>query len=333
MDQRLIEITAWINAFTNGQITITPLAGDASFRRYFRVLANNQTFVAMDAPPERESTASFVAIAKAYAEQGIKVPTILNMDSQRGFLLLSDLGDDLYFTKLNSTNADKLYRIALNNLLLVQDCKMTSMGPLPSFNKDFMTQQLQLFPHWFLQNYLQLDLDTHTAHQLQTIFEKFILLAQQQPQVGVHRDYHSRNLLCLPDDQVGVLDFQDAMVGPITYDIVSLLRDCYLTWPLDQLEIWLKYIYETIRYQHSEYQFSFAEFYYWFDWCSLYRHLRILGTFARLYLRDKKSRYLNDMPRILDYVKTVCGRYPELASLQDLFINQITIKINGLTPV
>lgn len=321
LDQRLIALTQWTTKIlSTTDFNIIPITGDASFRRYFRVQLFNQTFIAMDAPPEKENVLPFIAIASAFANLNIRVPHIHASDIQQGFMLLSDLGDDLYLNVLNPSNVDKLYNCALNTLERIQTCAIDIPNwPLPFFNAEHIHSELQLFPDWFLTKHLELTLTPEWQNLLVESFNVLIQSATKQPQVCIHRDYHSRNLLVLPDEDVGVLDFQDAMLGPITYDLVSLLRDCYIAWPIAQVEQWVFTFYENLKDNHSIKTASFEEFLRWFDLMGLQRHIKVLGIFARLSHRDNKHNHLSHTPRILDYVLTVCEKYPELKPLHQFF--------------
>lgn len=313
MDYRLQLLTSWArNSLKNEQAQIVPLAGDASFRRYFRAHTPQKTYVLMDAPPERESISGFLAIANAYTDSGIVAPSIINFDETQGFILMSDLGDDLLLGVLNFENADRLYTTALETLAIIQTCHQTTLGNLPRYDESFILRELQLLPEWFLEKHLQISYTPAIRGLFEKLFQNFATMMTQQPQVGVHRDYHSRNLLWLPSQKIGVLDFQDAVIGPIGYDPASLLRDCYINWPETKVEQWLRFYYEILNPK----DFSFAQLTEWFDWCSLQRHLRVLGTFSRLNLRDQKPQYLESLPRMLNYILLVCDRYPDLKDLK-----------------
>lgn len=315
LDHRHNALQYWITqTLKNTSFELTPLAGDASFRRYFRVQLADRTLVAMDAPPDRENSRPFVAIATAFAQQGIQVPEILASDLNQGFILLSDFGDHLYLNLLNANNVDLLYEKALNVLPRIQACQQNITDwPLSHFNEAAIQRELALFPEWFLCKHLNF---TTTASVEKLLTDTFSLLTQsaiEQPQLCVHRDYHSRNLLLLEDGGVGVLDFQDAVWGPITYDLVSILRDCYIAWPQQQVEKWALNFYEQINLKkHSQEQFLR-----WFDFMGIQRHVKVLGIFSRLCHRDNKPNYLNDLPRIMNYLLEACEKYSELKSFRN----------------
>ena len=330
LDQRLSALQQWIiKILSTTDFNIIPITGDASFRRYFRVQLSHQTFIAMDAPPEKENILPFIAIATAFANLTIHVPHIHASDTQQGFMLLSDLGDDLYLNVLNPDNVDHLYNRALNTLECIQTCTVNIPNwPLPFFNVEHIYSELQLFPDWFLTKHLELTLTPELQNLLVESFNVLIQSATEQPQVCIHRDYHSRNLLVLPDEAVGVLDFQDAMLGPITYDLVSLLRDCYIAWPITQVEQWVFTFYEKLKAKSLIKTVGFEEFLRWFDLMGLQRHIKVLGIFARLSYRDNKHNHLSNTSRILNYVLIVSEKYAELKSLHQFFNTIISERLS-----
>ncbi len=315
--QRQQALELWLEKILpEKKLTISKLAGDASFRRYFRIQDGDQTYIAMDAPPEKEDSKAFLAIAQSFSQHGLHVPEILATDLKQGFLLLSDLGDRLYLTELTAENADVLYEQALAVIPQIQECQTVSNWELPHFGEKIIVAELQLFIHWFLQKHLGLELNQAVQTMLAQTFNQLIQIANAQPQVCVHRDYHSRNLLCLNNQRVGVLDFQDAAWGPITYDAVSLLRDCYIAWAPSQVRSWTLQFFNRYRDSNQLKEYSADQFLYWFDFVGVQRHLKVLGIFARLYHRDGKSLYLNDIPRILNYLLQVSENHVELSPLR-----------------
>jgi len=278
-----------------------PMQGDASFRRYFRLMSGENSYVVMDASAERDCIMPYATIAAALQETGVLVPEIIAKDSEKGFMLISDLGNRLYLNELSTDNADRLYKMALDALSQFQ----TSQKVLPAFDQAFMQRELDEFNHWFLESYLKLSFNASEKKILQETFTLLTTSAAQQTQVFMHRDYHSGNLMVLPNS-IGILDFQDACRGPITYDLVSLLRDCYIAWPDEKVRSWVWYFYEK-QNPHV----SFDEFLQWFDWMGMQRHMKALFIFARKYLRDGTPRYLTHIPRVLNYMVNVSGRYPE----------------------
>lgn len=321
-DIRLDQLHEWsIKELKTSAIQLKPLAGDASFRRYFRLHLTERTLIAMDAPPQQENMHPFVAIAQAFAKLDINVPHILACNLEHGFMLLDDLGDHLYLNLLNSQNVDMLYEKAFDALLRIQTCQQNiPEWTLPHFDQRHIQRELDLFPEWFLTKHLKLTIDSELQKILDKTCSTLINSALEQPQVCVHRDYHSRNLLLVEDTHVGVLDFQDAVWGPITYDLVSLLRDCYIDWPREKVEQWALQF-----HNHALKKNSPQLFLKWFDLMGIQRHLKVLGIFARLCYRDNKPNYLNDIPRILNYVLTVSENYPELAPLRNFLKSTVTL--------
>ncbi len=306
MHERENALKEWLSTtINNSDYILTPLAGDASFRRYFRLKFNGLNYVVMDAPPEKEDLGPFIHVAKTLAQADVLTPDILAINKEQGFLLLSDFGDELLLEKLNTQSADAYYHQAMDTLLKIQECPITD-PLLPSFDKAFMLKEMNLCPEWFFTSYLKLDLDEEDSLLIQKTMEWIADEVSQQPLVFIHRDYHSRNLM-LVSNQLGVIDFQDAMRGPITYDLVSLLKDCYISWSREQVIEWASYFYEHSAAAHM---YSLNEFIRAFDLCGLQRHLKVLGVFCRLYLRDNKPGYLKDLP--LKYVLECCEIYKEL---------------------
>jgi len=301
--------------------SLVTVSGDASFRRYFRTaeLSSGQTLIAVDAPADKEDSRPFVAIAQAWLEHGVHVPEVLAADFDLGFMLLSDLGDDLYLPQLEA-HADTLYQAAMGELVRIQQSAAPHDYELPAYDAEKLKQEMQLCPDWFFRQLLGLELDAKEAECLEHVFSKLIDSALAQPQVCVHRDYHSRNLMTLASGHVGVLDFQDAVVGPITYDLVSLLRDCYISWSDENEEKWLgDYLQLALMnnlWQQNDVP-SYEIFKHWFDWMGLQRHIKCVGIFSRLYLRDGKASYLQDIPRTFAYLKKVCEQYPEFSEFND----------------
>lgn len=303
------------------QFKFHPMKGDASFRRYYRVQVPDGTYVAMDAPPELENCVPYVAIANALHNIGVHTPDIIVSDLQQGFLLLSDFGNRLYLNILTTDNAKILYLRALDSLATIQSCKHVDGWTIPVFTFQFMRQELELFKEWFLQKHLQLELTRDFELRLSDCFDFLANSAAQQKQVFMHRDFISTNLMELPDEGVGVLDFQDAFIGPVTYDLVSLLRDCYLAWPESLVtELALEY-YRKLNLLDV----GADEFLRWFDLMGLQRHLKALLTFARKFHRDNNSHYLQHIPRTLEYIAKISVRYPECKALQELILDQVLI--------
>ena len=295
------------------------MAGDASFRRYLRVRdTRGKTWVVMDASPSKEGVAAFVQISSLLSRAGTYVPAVEASDLDAGFLLLTDLGDDLYLTLLDTNSADSLYAEALRALVRMQQC--VPVQELPVYTSALLHQEMMLFPDWFFREhlgYLPSDSDE------QVLMDAFALLgdsAREQPYAFVHRDYHCRNLLRCREG-LGVLDFQDAVNGPLTYDLVSLLRDVYVEWPPPRVEMWAERYRQMARTSGLLVDDDRQKFQRWFDLMGLQRHLKVAGIFARLCYRDGKTAYLASLPLTLRYLMDVAARYPELSSLAALIEN------------
>ncbi|RUQ33218.1 MAG: aminoglycoside phosphotransferase [Candidatus Competibacteraceae bacterium] len=297
---------------------MAPASSDASFRRYFRVWYDDQTRIVMDAPPDKEDCRPFVAIAQALRGLGLNAPTVLDGDFDQGLLLLTDLGSRQYLAELNDHSVPGLYGDALEALARLQTSGDPDSALLPAYDAALLHREMDLFRDWFLGRLLALELSAAEQHTLDQTFAALSANALEQPQVWVHRDYHSRNLMVTDPDNPGVLDFQDAVVGAVTYDLVSLLRDCYIAWPRPQVETWALDHRARLRALGMIGLDDADQFLRWFDLMGVQRHLKAVGIFARLNLRDGKPGYLGDIPRTLGYVLAVAERYPELAGLRDL---------------
>lgn len=313
-DDRLTQAIDWLkNAWDAPLENISLLQGDASFRRYFRAVFNNQHAILMDAPPAKESCASFVAIAHCLRDCGINAPIIYVADIKQGFLLLSDFGDELLLNHLNNETMQHHYTLAMNDLLVMQRCKGVRNWQLPYFNWPGYIDRMHDFEHWYCDQHLGLTLTASEQLMLNDTYALLLADAIKQPRVFVHRDYHSRNLMICSDTQLGNLDFQDAEWGPITYDLISLLKDCYIDWPIEQVHAMaLQYQQQLIKTGLLDMDDP-KQFIQWLDWVGLMRHIRCTGLFARLKYRDNKPNYLQYHPRLLNYMTTVCDQYPALA--------------------
>lgn len=310
------QLEAWLQqALSNQPFTLTTASADASFRRYFRIHIANRTLIAMDAPPPQEDCRPFVRIAKLLLAAGLNVPEILAEDVEQGFLLLSDLGDTTYLSVLNAETAPRLYGDAAQALVKMQ--LASQPDALPPYDEALLTREMQLFPDWYLAKHLNVTLNDAQAAVLK---QTFALLNQNilaQAKVTVHRDYHSRNLMVC-NNNPGVLDFQDAVYGPITYDLVSLLKDAYIAWDEEQIIDWAARYWQSAKKAGLPVSLDFGEFYRDFEWMGAQRHIKVLGIFARLYHRDGKDGYLKDMPLVMEYLRKVCGRYVELKPMLKL---------------
>lgn len=296
---------------------LEPASSDASFRRYFRLCFEDRTLIAMDAPPPQEDCAPFVAIARALAEIGVHVPEILEQDLERGFVLMSDLGTRLYLSELNDANVERLYGDALGALVPLQVCGPGS-ARIPPYDEALLRREMALFDDWYLARHLQFEPTPTQGKALARVYDVLVANALEQPQVCVHRDYHSRNLLVTAENNPGVLDFQDAVMGPVTYDVVSLLRDCYIAWPRARVEDWALGYHDLALHSGILREEDPERFLRWFDLMGVQRHLKASGIFARLNYRDGKPGYLGDIPRTLGYVREVAARYDSLAPLGEL---------------
>lgn len=301
-------------------VTLTPLGGDAGFRRYLRVNCE-PTLLAVDAPVETEDSAAFVAIARYLRDQGVHSPGVVAFDLEHGFLLVEDFGDSLYSQELEADrqSAGQLYAEAMMTLLRLQQCPVVTipaadgcgLHTLPDYTQHRLRQEMALFHEWFIAQLLGYELSDEEQSILDSLYSQLEAAALQQPQVWVHRDYHSRNLIYRAGQAPGVIDFQDAVRGPITYDLVSLLRDCYVRWSPEQVRQW------ALAYGDMAVEVGLMApvtqqgFLRWFDLMGLQRHLKVLGVFARLHLRDGKDGYLKDLPLVIRYVIEVVQSYPE----------------------
>ncbi len=311
---RKSQLEAWLKQVLPAQqYTLTTASADASFRRYFRVHLLDLTLIAMDAPPPQEDCRPFVRIAKLLLEAGLNVPKIVAEDVEHGFLLLSDLGDTTYLSQLNQDNASRLYADAADALIKLQLASKPDV--LPPYDEALLTRELNLFPDWYISKHLGIALEAKQDAALRAVFEMLNKNILAQGQVYVHRDYHSRNLMITQENNPGVLDFQDAVHGAITYDLVSLLKDAYIRWDEEQIIDWTVRFWEKARKAGLPVPQDFGQFYRDFEWMGAQRHIKVLGIFARLYHRDGKDGYLKDMPLVMEYLRKACGRYVELRPL------------------
>jgi len=295
---------------------VEPASSDASFRRYFRAFCKGGTFVIMDAPPGKEDVRPYLKVTRLLESLVIHVPHVHEADVDNGLLLLEDLGVTQYLQRLNAgDDPDRLYGDALFALAEIQTRGAAAARELPPYDREALARELALMPDWFCRQHLQLTLTDGENQIIAAAFEFLIVEALSQPAVFVHRDFHSRNLMVLEERNPGVIDFQDALRGPIGYDLVSLLKDCYIGWPRERVEQWVTGYRNLLRSLGGPGGGDAREFLRWFDLIGLQRHIKVLGIFARLWYRDGKSGYLRDLPLTLEYVRDTCWRYPELADL------------------
>ena len=317
MTERLRQLERWLRqACGLSGFSVEPASADASFRRYFRVSTDDgATLVAMDAPPDKEDSRPFILIAERLAAAGLHAPRVHVGDPELGFLLLEDLGNRAYLDCRDDGSADELYGDAIAALLRMQ--RNTGTEDLPSYDRAMLMREMQLFPDWLLSRHLGLTLDDSERAMLDGAFETLIDNALDQPRVFVHRDYHSRNLMLAEQDNPGIIDFQDAVFGPVTYDLVSLLRDCYIAWPRRRLDKWVKGYFDAASKASLIDGVDEKTFRTWFDLMGVQRHLKAAGIFARLYHRDDKPGYLADIPRTLGYIVDVGKTHAATTGLAD----------------
>jgi aminoglycoside/choline kinase family phosphotransferase len=313
---RLDELQQWVSgALGAPRVELERASEDASFRRYFRIRVADRSWIAMDAPPEREDCKPFVKVAQLLRDAGVHAPEVIAQDIGRGFLLLSDLGTTTYLEALDEITADALFEDAIGALIKWQ--LASKPGVLPPYDEALLRRELELFPEWYMGRHLGAAPDAAQRSALDALFAKLVAASLAQPGVYVHRDYMPRNLM-VSEPNPGVLDFQDAVFGPITYDVVSLFRDAFISWPEERVLHWSARYWERAKKAGLPVRGDFGAFYRDFEWMGLQRHLKVLGIFARIHYRDGKPRYLDDTPRFLAYARPVAQRYAELAPLAKL---------------
>jgi aminoglycoside/choline kinase family phosphotransferase len=327
--ERIEQLKNWLNSELDfSEYTLEPASSDASFRRYFRVVHAGESLVVMDAPPAQEDTRPFVQVSGMLAGLGLNVPQVIDENPQLGFLLLSDLGTTPYLEVLNDETVERLYGDALGALATIQACTPPS-APLPAYDRTLLLNEMQLCREWLIGKHLGLSLTGQQSAMLDGVFDLLADSALQQPQVCVHRDYHSRNLMLTETNNPGILDFQDAVIGPLTYDLVSLLRDCYIAWPHERVEDWALG-YQTLALQSGVLQAQQddpQQFLRWFDLMGIQRHLKAAGIFARLNHRDGKPGYLGDIPRTLGYVVEVAARHDDLGDFGEFIDSAVLARL------
>jgi len=317
VDRRLEQLREWLSAqIAADSFTLAPASADASFRRYFRVTADSRTWIAMDAPPEHEDCRAFVRIAALMRNAGLNTPEVLAQDIGGGFLLLSDLGTTTYLGALNDATCDDLFRDAVDALLKLQCASCP--GVLPLYDEALLRRELNLFSQWYIARHLGLEPGGAMQIALAETVDMLVKNNLSQPVVYVHRDFMPRNLM-VTEPNPGVIDFQDAVFGPITYDVVSLFRDAFLSWQEARVLDWTVRYWEKAKHAGLPVNPDFSAFYRDFEWMGLQRHLKVLGIFARIWYRDGKPGYLEDTPRFVGYARAVCERYRELTPLAKLF--------------
>jgi aminoglycoside/choline kinase family phosphotransferase len=313
--ERNKQIQDWLAAQLPGRtFTLAPASADASFRSYLRIsLADGETCILMDAPPAHEDVRPWLQVQQLFQAAGAQVPAVLAQDLEQGFLLLSDLGATTYLAALQSgSDADALYRAAIDTLILIQ--RASRPGSLPPYDRALLLRELNLFPDWYIDKHVAIGFGNEQRNALAAVFDRILAVNLAEPQVYVHRDYHSRNLMVC-GDAPGVIDFQDAVYGPISYDLVSLFKDAYVAWDEERTLDWLVRYWEKAKKAGLPVRADFGEFFRDYEWMGVQRHIKVLGIFARLYHRDGKDGYLKDMPLVAQYLRAACTRYGELTPL------------------
>ena len=323
---RIEQIHDWLRAqFPERAFTLAPASNDASFRSYLRVkfggdvankAAAGETLIVMDAPPPHEDVRPWLHVQQLFHAAGARVPDVLAEDRERGFLLIADLGATTYLAALEHGEADPLYRTAIDTLIDIQ--RHSRPDTLPAYDRTLLLRELNLFPDWYIERHLPINFGNEQRNILAAVFEKILAVNLAEPRVYVHRDYHSRNLMvsaAQEDPRPGVIDFQDAVYGPLSYDLVSLLKDAYIEWDEERALDWLARYWEKARQIGLPVSADFGAFFRAYEWMGVQRHLKVLGIFARLCHRDGKDGYLKDMPLVAKYLRAACARYGELTPL------------------
>ncbi|QQX81210.1 phosphotransferase [Shewanella sp. KX20019] len=327
-DPRFLQLNAWLNQYFSANVSPELISGDASFRRYFRVTLDSVSYIVVDSPPKLVPITPFVQIAESYSRCDIPVPKVFSGDAEQGFMLLSDLGDVQLLSVLNPSNLKHYYQQALLLLNNIAKVTATEHAALPIYDDEFVLRELNIFSQWLAVHHLGLSID-EVRVQTDKVFQILTDNVKQQPQVGMHRDYHSRNIM-LQDNELKVIDFQDAVIGPVTYDAVSLLRDCYIRWPEEQVnELMLIHYEQAIAAQLLPVDVSFARYQRWFDLMGLQRHIKAAGIFARLNYRDGKPAYMADIPLTLEYIRDIARRYPELSVFSQWIASVVIPAVRG----
>ncbi|MEW5755077.1 MAG: phosphotransferase [Pseudomonadota bacterium] len=316
---RFSQLQSWAqNVLSCAQLDIQPASSDASFRRYFRLTHGDRSYIVMDAPPSHEDVRPFLQVMDLFRPSGMHVPELYAQDIDNGFLLLGDFGSTHYLAALNRETVERLYGDAMDALLRLQT-RCAGAGVLPPYDEALLRREMALFTDWFLGRHYGVSLSARDSAIIERAYTRLVENALAQPRVCVHRDYHSRNLMVVAGNNPGVLDFQDAVFGPVTYDLASLLRDCYIRWPDQDIYRWVEAYYREAKDTGIvPRDVAFETFKRWFDLMGMQRHLKAIGIFARLNHRDHKPGYLQDIPRTLGYVLSVAGDYPEFADFADL---------------
>ena len=320
-EKRLALLTEWAKKLYSSSIEIEKASSDASFRSYYRILSNNDTKIIMDAPPEKEPLSPFLDITKRLSKANINVPEIFELDEDLGFILMSDLGKTKYLDKLNDETVYCLYTDAMDTIHKMQT--EVDASNLKNFDSKELITEMDLFKDWFLKKHLNHNFDNEGLNNIQECFDSLVKIILEIPTTFVHRDFHSRNLMITDSNNPGVLDYQDALIGPITYDAVSLLKDCYVNWDKKLITEMLSTYYKKIKADYNNIEFD--EFSFWFDVVGLQRHFKAIGIFSRLNYRDNKITFMEDIPRTYKYVDEVVNKYTELISVKEM-LNDMGVK-------
>jgi aminoglycoside/choline kinase family phosphotransferase len=321
MDARETALRDWASALS-GYGEWATVKADASSRRYFRLSAGGRSVICADSPPESENNRAFLAVHELLASAGLPVPSLLDVDLERGFMLLEDFGDRHLQDALDALNPTADYLGALPLLADIQAVEVSGSG-LPAYGRGLLSEEYSRFHQWFCGAFLQMPERARDTRIVNAMGELLVRDALAQPRVLVYRDYHCRNLLLRPDGSLGLIDFQDAVAGPLCYDLASLLKDCYLRWEPEQVADWVSRYRDRLLALNRPAGDDVAQFARWFDWIGLHRHLKVLGNFTRLALRDGKTGYLPDIPLVLRYIREVLPRYPEFGEFQVWFESEV----------
>lgn len=330
-DPRFVALSHWLNQYFADQVSATLICGDASFRRYFRIEHLGKHYIVADSPIDLVPISPFVAMAQAYKTVGLLVPEVLATCNEQGFVLQTDVGEQQLLSVLNPQNVASYYQQALNLLPTIATVTHTELGPLTNYDAEFVQRELMIFVDWLVNKHIDYTLTNNEQQMITNTFAALTQSAMSQPKVGMHRDYHSRNLL-LNEHELAVIDFQDAVLGPITYDAVSLLRDCYVRWPAKQVYELMQYHFQLIKsHQLIDNTVDFETYQHWFDLMGVQRHIKAAGIFARLYHRDGKRGYLADIPLTLQYIVDIGSQYPQIAEFSSWVSHVIIPRVEQLS--
>ena len=326
---RTTSLLTWLaSQFSTEKISLDPMSGDAGFRRYFRFHFQGNSYIAVDAPKEYSNNQAFVTVQGILQALDISVPKIIALDLEQGFFCLSDFGDNLLSSNLSPENMQQYYTLALGELIKTLTCERPLLENLPDYDEPFIRIELNIFKDWLLEKHLSINLNINEQAELNACFDYLVAAIIAQPKVFMHRDFHSRNIMLLADGQLGMIDFQDAVYGPVTYDLVSLLRDCYVRWPNELIAPVIELHRQKIQALLPGEELTTEKWQYWFDLTGLQRHLKASGIFARLHHRDDKSGYLADIPLTLSYIKDVSAQYDKLSFLHELVSKRVIPALN-----